>query len=54
MGQAQAKYHHLIPQVYMSAWANASGTLQVEFLNNPGIIVLRKSNRYSLTSYKFS
>lgn len=32
-----AKDHHLIPQTYMSAWANASGTLEVEFLSNPGV-----------------
>ena len=39
--QTQAKYHHLIPQTYMSAWSNKSGTLNVEFLNNPGRIIQR-------------
>ncbi len=27
----QSKYHHLIPQTYLSAWANSSGTLKVEW-----------------------
>ena len=39
--ETQAKYHHFIPQTYMSAWANDVGTLQVEFLNNPGIFKQR-------------
>ena len=39
--QTQAKYHHLIPQTYMSAWSNESGTLNVEFLNVPDRIVQR-------------
>ena len=38
MEETQAKYHHLIPQTYMSFWANEAGTLQIEFFNNPGII----------------
>lgn len=29
----QAKYHHLIPQTYLSCWANSSGTLKVRFLS---------------------
>ena len=33
----KAKYHHLVPQTYMSAWAKGKGTLKVEFLNEPGI-----------------
>lgn len=37
MEETKAKYHHLIPKTYMSFWANKAGTLQVEFLNNPGI-----------------
>lgn len=41
MGNTQAKYHHLIPQTYMSAWSNQAGTLNVEFLNSPGIIMPR-------------
>ena len=34
----KAKYHHLIPQTYMNAWANNSGTLNVEFKSTPGRI----------------
>ncbi len=30
---SEAKYHHLIPQTYMSAWANSSGTLLVKNLH---------------------
>ena len=37
MEESQAKSHHLIPQTYMTAWANELGTLQVEFLNKPDI-----------------
>lgn len=48
----QAKYHHLIPRTYMSAWANQSGTLKVEFLNNPGVLEPRnKDNIAGFTDY---
>ena len=30
----QSKYHHLIPQTYLSAWGNSSGTLKIEWLEN--------------------
>lgn len=43
--ETQAKYHHLIPQTYMSAWANESGTLKIEFLNQPGIVEERNKER---------
>lgn len=32
MPLTQAKYHHLIPQTYMSAWADERGTLRVMYL----------------------
>lgn len=52
MGEAQAKYHHLIPQTYMSAWANAVGTLQIEFLSNPGVLEVRNKERIAgITDY---
>lgn len=52
MTETQAKYHHLIPQTYMSAWANKAGTLQVEFLSNPGVIELRNKERIAgITDY---
>lgn len=43
--ETKAKYHHLIPQTYMSAWAQENGTLNVEFKNNPGIIEQRNKER---------
>ena len=51
--QTQAKYHHLIPQTYMSPWANASGTLKVEFISEPGVIIERNKEKNS-GSYGFS
>lgn len=52
MEETKAKYHHLIPQTYMSAWANQSGTLNIEFLENPGTIVPRnKENIADITDY---
>ena len=52
MENIQAKYHHLIPQTYMSAWANQSGTLNIEFLSKPGTIVPRnKENIAGITDY---
>lgn len=52
MGETQAKYHHLIPQTYMSAWANAAGSLQVEFLSNPGVLEVRNKERIAgITDY---
>ncbi len=48
----QAKYHHLIPQTYMSAWSRGSGTLKVEFKNNPGTIEEKnKDNIAGITDY---
>lgn len=52
MGETQAKYHHLIPQTYMSAWANKAGTLEVEFLSNPGVLEQKnKDNIAGITDY---
>ncbi len=52
MGETQAKYHHLIPQTYMSAWANDAGTLEVEFLSNPGTFEPKnKDNIAGITDY---
>lgn len=54
MEEAQAKYHHLIPQTYMSAWANEAGTLQIEFLNNTGVLKQRnKENIAGITDYAY-
>lgn len=45
MIETQAKYHHLVPQTYMSAWAHGKGTLNVEFLNAHGNVVERNKER---------
>lgn len=48
----KAKYHHLIPQTYMSAWEKENGTLKVEFLNNPGAVCKKnKQNIAGITDY---
>ena len=52
MPDIQSKYHHLIPQTYMSAWANSSGTLKIEYKNKRGTIVPRnKANIAGITDY---
>lgn len=52
MKDTQAKYHHLIPQTYMSAWANTSGTIKIKFLKNPTIVEKRnKENIAGITDY---
>lgn len=52
MEEPQAKYHHLIPQTYMSAWANEAGTLQIEFLDNPGVLKPRNKEKIAgITDY---
>ena len=50
MEETQAKYHHLIPQTYMSAWANEAGTLQIEFLNNPGVLKQRNKENNEIVN----
>ena len=43
------KIRHVL---YMSAWANEAGTLQIEFLNNPGVLKQRnKENIAGITDY---
>ena len=52
MKETQAKYHHLVPKTYMSTWANSAGTLQIEFMNNPGVLEPRnKENIAGITDY---
>lgn len=52
MAETIAKYHHLVPQVYMSAWAQGSGTLKVEFVDNREVIVQRnKKNIAGITNF---
>ena len=43
------KIRHVL---YMSAWANEAGTLQIEFLNNPGVLKQRNNeNIAGITDY---
>ncbi len=52
MSKTQAKYHHLIPQTYMSSWANGSGTLKVKFCQNPAKVVERNKGKIAgITDY---
>lgn len=52
MKEVEAKYHHLVPKTYLSAWANTSGTLKIEYLNNPGEIVSRNKEKIAgITDY---
>lgn len=34
MGETKAKYHHLIPRTYLSAWEHGNGTLYIRFFEN--------------------
>ena len=50
--ETDAKYHHLIPQTYMSAWEKCNGTLKVEYLNNPGVVYDRNKKKIAgITNY---
>lgn len=52
MAETIAKYHHLVPQVYRSAWAQGSGTLKAEFVDNREVIVQRnKENIAGITNF---
>ena len=48
----KAKYHHLIPQTYLSSWANEHGSLQIEYINDIGRLQIRnKSNIAGINDY---
>lgn len=47
----KAKYHHLIPQTYMSAWANASGTLKYKNLVTGEFDTKNKDNLCGINHY---
>lgn len=47
----KAKYHHLIPQTYMSAWANFSGTLSYKNLDTGEIGTKNKDNILGINHY---
>ena len=52
MGETKAKYHHLIPRTYLSAWKHGNGTLYIRFLENKESVVERnKDNIAGITNY---
>ncbi len=52
MGETKAKYHHLIPRTYLSAWEHGNGTLYIRFLENKERVVERnKDNIAGITNY---
>ena len=48
---SKAKYHHLIPQTYMSSWANASGTLKYKNLTTEEVGNKNKDNILGINHY---
>ncbi|NLB53128.1 MAG: DUF4238 domain-containing protein [Syntrophomonadaceae bacterium] len=51
MAESQAKYHHLIPQTYMAAWAHGNGTLYVNYLDDERIAERNKANISGINHY---
>lgn len=51
MLDTQAKYHHLIPQTYMDAWAHGNGTLYVKFNGKEEIQERNKENIAGINHY---
>lgn len=52
MPSTKAKYHHLIPQTYMSAWAlNRSGSLKVKYLSDENVVERNKENIAGVNHY---
>ena len=44
MGETKAKYHHLIPRTYISAWEHGNGTLYIRFLEDKESVVERNKD----------
>ena len=52
MEETKAKYHHLIPRTYLSAWEHGNGTLYIRFLDDKKNIVERNKDRIAgITNY---
>ena len=52
MGETKAKYHHLIPRTYLSAWEHGNGTLYIRLLDDKKKVVERNKNRIAgITNY---
>lgn len=51
MTETAAKYHHLIPRTYLSAWEHGKGTLYVRCLNNEKVIERNKDKIAGVKNY---
>ena len=51
MTETAAKYHHLIPRTYLSAWEHGRGTLYVRFLDNEKVIERNKDKIAGVKNY---
>lgn len=51
MANSQPKYHHLIPQTYMSAWEHGNGTLYVKLLDDDKVIERNKERISGINHY---
>lgn len=47
----KAKYHHLIPRTYFSAWEHGSGTLYVQFCGEEEVVERNKDRIAGVTNY---
>lgn len=51
MSETKAKYHHLIPGTYFSAWEHGSGTLYVQFCGEEEVVERNKDRIAGVTNY---
>ena len=51
MSETKAKYHHLIPRTYFSAWEHGSGTLYVQFCGEEEGVERNKDRIAGVTNY---
>lgn len=51
MSETKAKYHHLIPRTYFSAWEHGSGALYVQFCGEEEVVERNKDRIAGVTNY---
>jgi len=51
LSETKAKYHHLIPRTYFSAWEHGSGTLYVQFCGEEEVVERNKDRIAGVTNY---
>lgn len=51
MSETKAKYHHLIPRTYLSAWEHGSGTLYVQFCGEEEVVERNKDRIAGVINY---